>query len=68
MILGGVSHPVVGNGDWKTARPYDLRNITFFDPITYESYWQIATGSVPPSPRADFCAAAFENPDGGYEM
>jgi hypothetical protein len=69
MLMGGVAHPVdVVPVDWAIARPYDLQNLTFFDPETKKTYWQVATGAIPPSPRSQFCIAGFQNVDGGYEM
>ncbi|KAK4239396.1 hypothetical protein C8A03DRAFT_43003 [Achaetomium macrosporum] len=68
MALGGVSHPVDAAVNWDTARAYDFRNLTFFDPQTRQTYWQRTTGDIPPSPRSQFCLAGFQNSEGGYEM
>lgn len=68
MLLGGTAHPIDGRVDWKTSKPYDLENLTFFDPQTKETYSQVATGTIPPTPRTQFCLTGFQNPDGGYEM
>ncbi|AEO64937.1 uncharacterized protein THITE_2127199 [Thermothielavioides terrestris NRRL 8126] len=68
MVLGGQSHSLVGDPDWSAATPYDLRNLTFFDPQTKKQYWQATTGSIPPFPRTFFCLAGFQNTDGGYEI
>ncbi len=69
MVFGGVELPVLGaNPDWEAAPAFDMRNLTFFDPVTNKAYWQVATGSIPPTPRIQTCVAGFKNPDGGYEM
>ncbi|KAK4039558.1 hypothetical protein C8A01DRAFT_36432 [Parachaetomium inaequale] len=68
MVFGGLALPVASEPKWETGIPYDLRNLTFFDPETKDAYWQIASGTIPPSPRSQFCVAGFENSDGGYEI
>ncbi|KAK4102835.1 hypothetical protein N658DRAFT_422866 [Parathielavia hyrcaniae] len=70
VVLGGTAHPV-NNGkvlDEDTARHFDFHNLTLFDPQTKRQYWQVATGTIPPSPRIAFCTAGFQNPDSGYEI
>jgi hypothetical protein len=68
MVLGGYSAPVDEAHDWAVLDPYNLRNLTFFNPQTKETYWQVATGDIPDDPRSQFCLAGFQSPDGGYEM
>ncbi|KAH6651328.1 hypothetical protein F5144DRAFT_479164 [Chaetomium tenue] len=68
MVLGGVAPVPIQETTFADATPFDFRNLTFFDPETKQSYWQIATGNIPPSPRSKFCATGFQNADGGYEM
>jgi hypothetical protein len=69
MVLGGsTADSIVVDMDWTAAWPWDLHNLTFFDPQTKKQYWQTTTGSIPPSPRVSFCIAGFQNTDGGYEM
>ncbi|KAH6628763.1 hypothetical protein F5144DRAFT_580088 [Chaetomium tenue] len=71
MLFGGLSFPHDTEGssaDWQNAASYNLRNLTFFDPETKDTYWQIATGSVPANPRSRFCVAGFETSDGGYDI
>ncbi|KAK0672426.1 hypothetical protein QBC41DRAFT_353446 [Cercophora samala] len=47
---------------------FDMRNITFFDPVTKEAWSQVTTGDIPPSPRIGFCTAAFSTKEGGHEV
>lgn len=68
LVFGGHTPPVVGLPDLPTAPFVDLRNLTLFDPETKERYWQMATGSIPPTPRSFFCVTGCQNPAGGYEM
>ena len=68
MVLGGHrlevdEEPSVGN-----SPAFNFENMTFFDPIAKKTYSQKATGSIPASPRSEFCATGFQNTDGGYEM
>ncbi|KAK3388740.1 hypothetical protein B0T20DRAFT_101681 [Sordaria brevicollis] len=44
-----------------------FENVTFFDPVTREWFWQETTGEVP-SPREKFCAVGVEGKDGSFEM
>ncbi|KAK3290355.1 uncharacterized protein B0H64DRAFT_63622 [Chaetomium fimeti] len=71
MLFGGLSFPHDTRStaeQWQNAASYDLQNLTFFDPETKDTYWQIATGSVPPRPRSKFCVTGFETSDGGYDI
>ncbi|KAL2198846.1 hypothetical protein P885DRAFT_67986 [Corynascus similis CBS 632.67] len=71
MVFGGLAMTiteVADNVGWANSPPYNFRNLTFFDPETKESYWQIASGTIPPSPRTQHCLAGFKNDDGGYEI
>ncbi|KAK4171431.1 hypothetical protein QBC36DRAFT_366526 [Triangularia setosa] len=47
---------------------FEMRNVTFFDPVTKEAWSQITTGDVPVSPRMGFCTAAFSTKEGGHEI
>ena len=42
-------------------------NVTFFDPVSREWYWQTTTGERPSS-RERFCAVGVEGRNGTYEM
>lgn len=44
-----------------------FENVTFFDPMTREWYWQLTTGPAP-SARERFCAVGAEGKNGTYEM
>lgn len=68
MVFGGLSGRVDDSLDWSTALGYDLKNLTFFDPVTKQAYWQTATGTIPLYPRDRFCVAGIQNSEGGYEM
>ncbi|KAK4125179.1 hypothetical protein N657DRAFT_570082 [Parathielavia appendiculata] len=69
VVLGGTAHRVDSDKtDEATARHFDFQNLTLFDPQTKQKYWQLATGSIPPSPRIAFCTAGFQNAEGGYEI
>ncbi|KAK4149394.1 hypothetical protein C8A00DRAFT_18906 [Chaetomidium leptoderma] len=68
MLTGGMVHTIFGDPDWTTANAFDLRNLTFFDPVTNKAYWQITTGDIPPSPRSFSCLAGFQSSDSGYEI
>ncbi|KAK4042712.1 hypothetical protein C8A01DRAFT_44332 [Parachaetomium inaequale] len=67
MTLGGYTPPV--DVDWDGKAPArDLLNLTFFDPLTKKSYWQLSTGDVPPSPRMQACSTLLKTADGGYDI
>jgi hypothetical protein len=65
MVLGGYA-PTNVNEAWGPA--FDLGNLTFFNPETKKSYWQTATGNIPPTPRGQACSTVFHTPDGGSDM
>ncbi|KAK4194767.1 hypothetical protein QBC40DRAFT_269827 [Triangularia verruculosa] len=65
MLIGGMWHSV---SPGVRARPASLQNLTFFDPVTKEVYWQQSTGSIPEAPRVDFCTVGFATADGGYDI
>ncbi|KAK4032433.1 hypothetical protein C8A01DRAFT_20491 [Parachaetomium inaequale] len=68
LVLGGHA-PLVGKEySLDDAPPFDLQNLTFFDPSTKEAYWQESTGDIPPSPRTLFCTVGFQVPGGGYDI
>lgn len=68
LVLGGHTPAVVGEPDIPTTPFHNLQNLTLFDPETKKTYWQIATGSIPPSPRSFFCTTGYQTPDGGYDV
>lgn len=57
-----------GAGLQRRTTSFDFRNLTFFSPKPRQTYWQIATRSIPSGTRGEFCVAGFPSPDGGYEM
>lgn len=68
VVMAGHNVPVVGEPDTAIEPPFDLRNLTLFDPETKKRYWQMTSGSIPTTPRTHICTTGFQNPDGGYEM
>ncbi|KAL2255312.1 hypothetical protein VTK26DRAFT_3629 [Humicola hyalothermophila] len=68
VVMGGHKASLVGEPKISEEPPYDLRNLTMFDPVTKNRYWQTTTGSIPPTPRIHMCTAGFQSPDGSYEM
>ncbi|KAK0747332.1 hypothetical protein B0T21DRAFT_278542 [Apiosordaria backusii] len=70
LVLGGHALVTVdGTTKIEQSHPLDLRNLTFFDPVTNEQYWQLSTGDIPPSPRSRFCLAGpFRTPEGNYDL
>jgi hypothetical protein len=48
LVLGGTAHRVDSEPDEKTARPFDFRNLTFFDPETKGQYWYVKFASFCP--------------------
>ncbi|PKS07718.1 hypothetical protein jhhlp_006326 [Lomentospora prolificans] len=45
----------------------DFRNLTFFDPVSRDWYWQTTTGTMP-TPRENLCVFGAESTDGTYEI
>ncbi|KAK4187882.1 hypothetical protein QBC35DRAFT_383805 [Podospora australis] len=68
VLLGGVASPVDKDVDAKFSEPIGFRNLTFFDPVTKESFWQMTSGEEPESPRTFFCAVGFDAGDGRYDI
>ncbi|KAK4202136.1 hypothetical protein QBC40DRAFT_322371 [Triangularia verruculosa] len=70
LVLGGHALITVdGKTQIEQSQPLDLRNLTFFDPVTNEQYWQLSTGDIPPSPRSRACLAGpFRTPGGHYDL
>jgi hypothetical protein len=66
LVLGGTTFTLKPD-----SRPpdgvRDLRNVTFFDPVSQQWYWQIATGAVP-SARQNFCIVSARSQNNTYEM
>jgi hypothetical protein len=65
LLLGGGANAAgfQNNG----AGLLDFNNLTFYDPVTKEWYWQATTGDVPP-PRQAFCTVGLPGPNHTYEM
>lgn len=68
IVMGGYAPSITGDLNKSDGTPLDFRNLTFFNPLSKQSYWQIATGDIPPTPRGRACTAVFPTPDGGYDM
>lgn len=68
ITFGGYAPPVDSDLNKSDGSPLDLRNLTLFNPETKKTYWQTATGTVPPTPRGQFCTVVFPTSDGGYDM
>jgi hypothetical protein len=66
LFLGGVAG-VVGAYQQNGAGMLDFNNLTFYDPVSKEWYWQATTGNVPP-PRQSFCTVGLPGPNRTYEM
>jgi hypothetical protein len=68
IVLGGYAPPLTSDLNQSDGPPLDLRNLTMFNPQTKRRYSQIATGTIPPSPRGQACTVVFPTSDGGYDM
>lgn len=68
FVLGGHLLDVDRDFSYANSPAQSFDNLTFFDPVAKKTYFQKATGDIPPSPRADFCLQGLQNPEGGYEM
>ncbi|CAP68208.1 uncharacterized protein PODANS_7_4690 [Podospora anserina S mat+] len=70
LVLGGHALATFdGTAKVEESHPLDLHNLTFFDPVTNEQYWQLTTGHIPPSPRSRACVAGpFRTPGGNYDL
>jgi len=68
ITLAGYTPPLGSNLNDSDGPPLDLRNLTFFNPQTKKRYWQVASGSIPSTPRGQTCTAVFPTADGGYDM
>ncbi|KAK3358666.1 hypothetical protein B0T25DRAFT_72766 [Lasiosphaeria hispida] len=68
MVMGGSMPDVDRAPSIANSPAQDFQNLTFFDPAASKTYWQVATGEIPPSPRSEFCSAGWQNTDGGYEI
>lgn len=62
LLLGGGA-----DRDGNGAGLLDFNNLTFYDPVTKEWYWQATTGDVP-LPRQKFCTVGLPGPNHTYEM
>lgn len=65
---------VLGGSTWglepdqkKPLGWLDFNNLTLFDPVTKDWYWQKTTGNAPTS-RRNFCTVGAEGTNGTYEM
>ncbi|KAK4185204.1 hypothetical protein QBC35DRAFT_504122 [Podospora australis] len=53
----------------KDGEPLDMRKLTFFDPVTKETFTQVTTGDIPETPRIASCVAGYATPDKkGYDI
>lgn len=71
MLFGGYSPPtppLVADFSKSYGRPIDMENLTFFDPVTKQAFWQKTTGTIPTTPRGEFCAVGFPTNNGGFDM
>lgn len=68
LVLGGHRSYVDRQVSLEDSPGFDFRNLSFFDPETGERYWQIATGDIPPYPRAHFCVTGFAIAGVGYDV
>ena len=66
LVLGGSTYDL-NAGDQPQGVGRDFRNLTFFDPVTSQWYWQSTTGKAP-TPRQEHCSVGVESHDGTYEM
>ncbi|EAQ85859.1 hypothetical protein CHGG_07112 [Chaetomium globosum CBS 148.51] len=67
ITLGGLTPSLVGRWDGKVPA-LDFYNLTFFNPVTKKTYWQLTSGDIPPSPRIQACTAIIKTADGGYDI
>ncbi|KAF4815689.1 Kelch repeat-containing protein [Colletotrichum siamense] len=66
VVMGGVTFTL--DPSQKTPNGWmDFSNLTFYDPITKNWYWQKATGT-PPTARRGFCYVGAEGKNGTYEI
>lgn len=63
-VFGGTAQPVLEGGPTSYR---DFRNLTFFDPVTKDWYWQMTTGTTP-TPRENSCVFGAESVGGTYEI
>ncbi|KAK4230300.1 hypothetical protein QBC38DRAFT_534511, partial [Podospora fimiseda] len=67
FLMGGHSPPVDRAYNIADTRALPLSNLTMFDPVTRESFFQLTTGDAPPFPRRAFCTVGFES-QMGYDI
>jgi hypothetical protein len=63
MFLSG-AYSSVADGD--ALAPVALNNLTFYDPVTNEWFWQLI-GEVPDD-RSSFCSVGLAGANGAFEM
>ncbi|KAL0936118.1 kelch repeat protein [Colletotrichum truncatum] len=66
VVMGGCLYTL----EPSQKGPYgwmDFSNLTFYDPITKDWYWQQTTGNAP-TPRRGFCSVGAEGKNGTYEI
>jgi len=68
FLMGGHKPDTDREPSAQNSPALDFKNLTFFDPGARKTYYQQATGDIPPSPRSEFCSAGWQNTDGGYEI
>jgi hypothetical protein len=64
MFLGGAYSSVA---DDNALAPVPFNNLTFYDPVTNEWFWQLTGGDVPDG-RSSFCSVGLTGPNGTFEM
>ncbi|KAF4926614.1 Kelch repeat-containing protein [Colletotrichum viniferum] len=66
VVMGGVTFTL--EPSQKTPNGWmDFSNLTFYDPIAKDWYWQKTTGT-PPTARRGFCYVGAEGQNGTYEI
>ncbi|KAF6830910.1 kelch repeat protein [Colletotrichum plurivorum] len=66
VLLGGATYTLAAS----QKQPFgwmDFNNLTFYDPISKEWYWQKTTGTAPTA-RRGFCYVGAEGKNGTYEV
>ncbi|GKT83741.1 kelch repeat protein [Colletotrichum tofieldiae] len=65
-LMGGSTSALEPNQKTPTGW-LDFNNLTFFDPITRDWYWQQTTGNAPTA-RRGFCSVGVNGTNGTYEV
>lgn len=64
MLIGGSTHAL---GNPEQLGMMDFQNLTFFDPVTKDWYYQSTSGTAP-TRRVRHCSVGVGSPNGTYEM